>query len=877
MDTKSKNINRYPLIIKALCLVLTVLCFLGACMCGIYGVLAIKFRPWTGDATPVSFAQSDLFCEMVQSDLGYIGNVLDIPRQKQMLETYRAQRDSLIDEEVQRYLTEKAAVIRAEIYYVATHYDELEGDYYYEAYMRDFSTTTTTAPAETTTHPAETPADVSTPATSAPATEPTSGSADLSALPKVQVDDRAPYNVRYCQGLCNTVTGLDWLQYESLVRDSAFREKEFTPSYGDLGHMNTYSLDQSEPQIRSEFEREYDNLLQRYTDSYEDDYDRRHLDGLRNLKYLAIAEDGTVSTNMASAERNGKNILAHSRYILCKGGSVTVHMQDAVHESQINAVVRDQIVPTGGTLYVFFEEPPFVSGDHYATANELFDRLFVRIAPTTVLLCAIAFVIGTLLFFVTLLCLCGHKAGAEGITPAFIDRVPTDIHLLVSGALFLALGVFSAKMIISFGDSVWHPESLADTSAFAFTVGYELIFMLAALAGMYLCALEWLTSTVRIKKARQSYFRGFVLWKLVRLAWRGVKYCIRKVVSLIRFLLDKPKKLRRLPFLACGAYIVAVLLIVLAGVAADEPGPVYIGIPLVTILLVLVSVWFLRMLDRIADAAANRTDLPQDVTRKMPRALRELAENLSVTNQELDRAVAEAVRNERTKAELITNVSHDLKTPLTSVVTYVDLLKKCDITDPQALEYLAVLEEKSGKLKRLIEDLVEASKINTGNVTLQCVPLNLAELATQATAEAASDFEQNDLDLKFTPPEHAPVVFADGQKTFRILDNLLSNARKYSAPHTRVYARVYEDGQFGVFEIKNTSREPLDIDPAELMERFVRGDRSRTQDGNGLGLSIAQQLCALQGGRLDIQIDGDLFKATVYLPKRGGSGQQEAI
>ena len=359
------------MIVKALCLVLTVLCFLGACMCGIYGVLAIKFRPWTGDATPVSFAQSDLFCEMVQSDLGCIGNVLDIPRQKQMLETYRAQRDSLIDEEVQRYLTEKAAVIRAEIYYVATHYDELEGDYYYEAYMRDFSTTTTTAPAETTTHPAETPADVSTPATSAPATEPTSGSADLSALPKVQVDDRAPYNVRYCQGLCNTVTGLDWLQYESLVRDSAFREKEFTPSYGDLGHMNTYSLDQSEPQIRSEFEREYDNLLQRYTDSYEDDYDRRHLDGLRNLKYLAIAEDGTVSTNMVSAERNGKNILAHSRYILCKGASVTVHMQDAVHESQINAVVRDQIVPTGGTMYVYFEEP-LAPGDYYAAANEVF-------------------------------------------------------------------------------------------------------------------------------------------------------------------------------------------------------------------------------------------------------------------------------------------------------------------------------------------------------------------------------------------------------------------------------------------------------------------------------------------------------------------------
>jgi signal transduction histidine kinase len=179
-----------------------------------------------------------------------------------------------------------------------------------------------------------------------------------------------------------------------------------------------------------------------------------------------------------------------------------------------------------------------------------------------------------------------------------------------------------------------------------------------------------------------------------------------------------------------------------------------------------------------------------------------------------------------------------------------------------------VLDEKSAKLKRLVEDLIEASKVNTGNVKLQRVPLNLSELATQAVTEAAADFEKCSLELRFTPPESAPVVFADGAKTYRILDNLLSNARKYSAPGSRVYAKVTEDETCGIFEIKNISREPLDVDPQELMERFVRGDRSRTQDGNGLGLSIAQQLCLLQGGRLEIGIDGDLFKATVCLPKQ---------
>ncbi len=234
---------------------------------------------------------------------------------------------------------------------------------------------------------------------------------------------------------------------------------------------------------------------------------------------------------------------------------------------------------------------------------------------------------------------------------------------------------------------------------------------------------------------------------------------------------------------------------------------------------------------------------------------------------ELQKAVIKAVRDERTKTELITNVSHDLKTPLTSVINYIDLLKQCDISDEKALEYMGVIDEKSIKLKRLIEDLIEASKVSGGNITLNKTKLNLNELATQAIVEEGSELEKRGLKLIFNESEQKVIVTADGTKIYRVLENLLSNACKYSAPDSRVYASVYSDGGYGYFEIKNISGEPLNISAEELTERFVRGDASRNRDGNGLGLSIAKDLCRLNDGELIITIDGDLFKAVVKLPK----------
>ena len=273
-------------------------------------------------------------------------------------------------------------------------------------------------------------------------------------------------------------------------------------------------------------------------------------------------------------------------------------------------------------------------------------------------------------------------------------------------------------------------------------------------------------------------------------------------------------------------------------------------------------------LDKVIVAAQKRT-CAEFGGERVPEFIETLNDSLRVTNAEMQQAVAEAVKNERTKAELITNVSHDLKTPLTSIISYVDLLKKCDIKDEDAVKYINVLDEKSQNLKSLIENLVEASKVSTGNVKLNKTILNLKELAVQAVVEYSPEFESINLDLRFNEEGEAVNILADGPHTYRILENLLSNAKKYSAPGSRVYVRVYKQGENGVFEIKNISKAPLDISPEELTERFVRGDASRgEEEGNGLGLSIAKELCSLQGGKLVISIDGDLFKATVILPSR---------
>jgi signal transduction histidine kinase len=229
--------------------------------------------------------------------------------------------------------------------------------------------------------------------------------------------------------------------------------------------------------------------------------------------------------------------------------------------------------------------------------------------------------------------------------------------------------------------------------------------------------------------------------------------------------------------------------------------------------------------------------------------------------------VNERIKSERFKAELITNVSHDLKTPLTSIISYVDLLKTTQQTDPKAQEYIAVLDRKSQRLKKLTEDLVEASKASTGVLAVNREKLSAGQLIDQALGEWSERLEAKGLRTVVTLPEGETWLYADGRHLWRILDNLLGNCAKYALEGTRVYLDLARGHGQVVLSVKNISREALNIPPERLMERFVRGEESRTGEGSGLGLSIARSLTELQGGTFDLAVDGDLFKAVVTLPQ----------
>ena len=228
-------------------------------------------------------------------------------------------------------------------------------------------------------------------------------------------------------------------------------------------------------------------------------------------------------------------------------------------------------------------------------------------------------------------------------------------------------------------------------------------------------------------------------------------------------------------------------------------------------------------------------------------------------------AIDERLKSERMKTELITNVSHDIKTPLTSIINYVDLLKKEEIDNEKAKEYLEILDSKSQRLKRLTEDLVEASKASSGNLKLELKQINIVELMNQAIGEFEDRFKDRKLEIitKFDKPTIN--IKADSRYMYRVVDNLFSNISKYALESSRVYIDIENKHKEVLISIKNISKERLNITEEELMQRFVRGDKSRTTEGSGLGLAIARSLVNLQGGNLACKIDGDLFKIEITM------------
>ena len=258
---------------------------------------------------------------------------------------------------------------------------------------------------------------------------------------------------------------------------------------------------------------------------------------------------------------------------------------------------------------------------------------------------------------------------------------------------------------------------------------------------------------------------------------------------------------------------------------------------------------------------------------------RDMAEKVNDIGGGLNRAVDEAMRNERLKTDLITNVSHDIKTPLTSIINYVDILKRSDIADEKIRGYLDILEAKAQRLKTLTEDVVEASKVSSGNITLEYMDVDLRELVRQTEGEMTEKFSARGLAIVLNIPEEPAVIHVDGRRMWRVLENIFNNAAKYAMPGTRVYADLKQTETEVCFTLKNISEQPLNISADELTERFIRGDLSRSTEGSGLGLSIAKSLTAMQGGNFKLYLDGDLFRVDLTFPRaaRPESAEQEAL
>ena len=260
-------------------------------------------------------------------------------------------------------------------------------------------------------------------------------------------------------------------------------------------------------------------------------------------------------------------------------------------------------------------------------------------------------------------------------------------------------------------------------------------------------------------------------------------------------------------------------------------------------------------------------DMSQPIdTERMYWKFKEHGENINKVSDGIALAVEERMKSERFKTELITNVSHDIKTPLTSIINYVDLMKKEEVQDEKLIEYMDVLDRQSARLKKLIEDLIEASKASTGNLAVNLEECDIEVLLTQVIGEFEERLEKNQLEVVVDKPDHPVKMMADGRHMWRVLDNLLNNACKYSLPGSRVYVTLKQDASEAVITFKNISKTALNIPSDELMERFVRGDSSRNTEGSGLGLSIAQSLTELMQGNMKLDIDGDLFKVILRFP-----------
>jgi len=481
---------------------------------------------------------------------------------------------------------------------------------------------------------------------------------------------------------------------------------------------------------------------------------------------------------------------------------------------------------------------PLTVQDDFSSNLQIFNALY-SLRYAIVIISAVSFVL-SLVLAVWLISSVGYRKGQEGIVLGGFGLLPLD---LFAAGIFFAF-IMLAQLPIR---SPYSTNAFSEITSFVAYAGIASILVFSFI----------LSFAARCKAGK--WWQNTIIYRVLMLIARFGKF-LTLVFSHFSLLWKT--------ILLYGSYIFINGILVMAfafGRGGAQAIPLLLGLMFNFAALVCLLAFVLHM-QNLKNAGERLADGNYDFqidTKNMRWDLKTHGDNLNHIGQGMSKAVDARMKSERFKTELITNVSHDIKTPLTSILNYVDLLKKEDITDVKLLEYIDVLDRQTGRLKKLTEDLVEASKASTGNIAVVPVRTDLVEFLQQSVGEYTERFAANQIEASIRKEEESVIVMADGRLLWRVFDNLLGNICKYSQPGTRVYADISKNAGKVAITMKNISKYPLNITSDELMERFVRGDISRSTEGSGLGLSIAKSLTELQNGDFQISIDGDLFKVMI--------------